>query len=84
MATRTQVPLILAWAITVHKCQGMTLESLETNLQAFDYGMGYVALSHVKSLYMLMFTGFKPSKIKEHPKVLEFYQKLTNSGGLHK
>jgi len=78
MATRTQVPLILAWAVTVHKCQGMTLERLETDLcRAFDFGMVYVALSRVKSLDGLRLTGFNPSKIKAHPEVLDFYQKLT-------
>lgn len=78
MATRTQVPLILAWAVTVHKCQGMTLDRLETDLsRAFDYGMVYVALSRVKNLDGLRLTGFNPSKIKAHPKVLDFYQRLT-------
>lgn len=57
----------------MHKCQGMTLERLETNLQAFDYGMGYVALSRVKSLDGPRFTRFKLYKIKAHPKVLDFY-----------
>jgi len=82
VASRRQVPLILAWAVTVHKCQGMTLERLETDLsRAFDFGMVYVALSRVKNLDGLWLKGFKPSKIKAHPKVLDFYQKLTSSTG---
>lgn len=44
------VPLILSWAITIHKCQGMTLSKAVIELDGFDYGMEYVALSRVKTL----------------------------------
>ena len=65
VAKRTQVPLALAWAITIHKCQGMTLDRIETNLsKAFGCSMVYVALSRVRSLKGLHLTGFDPSKIK--------------------
>jgi ATP-dependent DNA helicase PIF1 len=77
VAKRTQVPLLLAWALSVHKCQGMTLDRVETDLsRAFDYGMVYVALSRVKSLEGLQLIGFDPSKIKVHKKVAQFYDKL--------
>ncbi|KAJ4950143.1 hypothetical protein NE237_026975 [Protea cynaroides] len=76
-ATRMQLPLILAWALSIHKCQGMTLDCLHTDLsRAFGCGMVYVALSRVRSLDGLHLSGFSPSKIKAHPKVLEFYQNL--------
>ncbi|KAK6157517.1 hypothetical protein DH2020_011765 [Rehmannia glutinosa] len=73
VARRRQIPLILSWALSIHKCQGMTLDKLHTDLsRVFDFGMVYVALSREKfgGLYL---SGLEPSKIKAHPKVLEFY-----------
>ncbi|XP_073050564.1 ATP-dependent DNA helicase pfh1-like [Primulina eburnea] len=78
VAARRQIPLILSWALSIHKCQGMTLEKLDTNLlRVFDFGMVYVALSRVKSLGGLHLSGLNPKKIKAHPKVLQFYQKFS-------
>lgn len=76
-----QVPLILAWAVTIHKSQGATLEKAQMNLgtSVFTYGQSYVALSRVKSLEGVFLTSFNPQKIKADPKVMEFYTRFYES-----
>ena len=67
-----QLPLRLAWAITVHKSQGMTLDSASVDLtKCFEYGMGYVAISRVRSLEGLHLHGLNKRAFEIHPKVLE-------------
>jgi ATP-dependent exoDNAse (exonuclease V) alpha subunit len=64
-ASISQIPLRLAWAITVHKSQGMTLEAARIDLRkAFVEGMGYVALSRVKNLSSLYLTGINQMALR--------------------
>ncbi len=71
LARVTQVPLRLAWAITVHKSQGMSLDGALVDLkQAFEYGQGYVALSRLRSLSGLHLLGFNERALEVHPEVL--------------
>ncbi|GAC1498979.1 MAG: hypothetical protein NVS1B10_01230 [Candidatus Saccharimonadales bacterium] len=72
-----QLPLRLAWAITIHKSQGMSLDAAEIDLsQAFTPGMGYVALSRVKRLDGLYLRGINQMALRLHPSIREFDAKL--------
>ena len=74
----SQVPLILSWALTIHKSQGSTLDAAEIDVGSgiFECGQTYVALSRVKSLNGLYLTSFDVGKIKINKKVKEFYELL--------
>jgi ATP-dependent DNA helicase PIF1 len=73
-----QLPICLAWALTIHKIQGATLSTAEMDLgsSVFEYGQAYVALSRVQSLEGLYLINFLANKIKAHPKVIEFYKTI--------
>ena len=75
----SQVPLILAWALTIHKSQGATLDAAEIDVGSgiFECGQTYVALSRVKSLEGLYLTSFDAKRIRINKKVKEFYESLT-------
>ena len=79
--TKKQIPLKLAWAISIHKSQGCTLDFVEISIGSsiFAYGQAYVALSRVRNLEGLFIKSLKFKKIKPHPKVLDFYKNINNS-----
>ena len=73
-----QVPLILSWALTIHKSQGATLDTAEIDVGSgiFECGQTYVALSRVKSLEGLYLTSYDAKRIRINKKVKEFYEAL--------
>jgi ATP-dependent DNA helicase PIF1 len=76
---RVQIPLVLAWATTIHKCQGSTLTHAITDLRdAFCNAQGYVTLSRLKSLDGLYLIGIDYSKFKCDPRVKTYYDCLSN------
>jgi len=79
VAKRVQVPLILAWALSIHKAQGQTLSRVKVDLgKVFERGQAYVALSRATTQAGLQVLRFEPRKVMVHPKVTSFYLKLTS------
>ncbi|CDO75871.1 hypothetical protein BN946_scf184672.g4 [Trametes cinnabarina] len=77
-ATREQVPLILAWALSIHKSQGQTLERVRVDLnKIFEKGQAYVALSRATSMEGLQVLHFDPAKVRVHPRVLQWMTETT-------
>ena len=76
----SQLPLRLAWAITIHKSQGMSLDAAEVDLsRAFTPGMGYVALSRVRSLPGLYLRGVNNMALAMHPVIHKFDSQLRDA-----
>lgn len=75
---KIQIPLILAWAITIHKAQGMSLDFLKTDIgkDIFEYGQVYVVLSRIRNIEGLSLLNIDYSKIKAHPKIISYYSDL--------
>ena len=78
--TRNQFPLVLAWATTIHKVQGLTLNELVVDMKGgrFSPGQAYVAFSRVKSLDKLHLINFQSSAITKSIKVQEEMTRLRN------
>ncbi len=75
-ATRIQVPLLLSYAISSHKSQGLTITGAVVACigKAFSFGQVYVMLSRVRTLSQLYLTDFDPSKVTAHPAAVAFYK----------
>ncbi len=77
LASIVQYPLRLAWAITVHKSQGMSLDAVEVDLsKSFEKGMGYVALSRVRTLDGLTILGINDNALRVNDEVMIVDEKL--------
>jgi ATP-dependent DNA helicase PIF1 len=76
---RRQIPLKLAYALTIHKSQGTTLDSalIDIGTSTFECGQAYVALSRVKDLQSLYVWDVEPTAFRAHPKVLKFYEQIS-------
>ncbi len=71
-ASVSQIPLRLAYAMTVHKSQGMSMDAAIIDLsKAFEYGQGYVALSRVRRLSGVFLIGLNARALEVHPEILE-------------
>lgn len=80
LARRVQLPLILAWSLSIHKSQGQTLPKVKVDLKrVFEKGQAYVALSRAVSRSGLQVLNFNKDKIMAHPKVNKFYDSLMST-----
>jgi ATP-dependent DNA helicase PIF1 len=73
-----QIPLCLAWALTIHKIQGatLTMADIDVGSQIFECGQTYVALSRVQSLNGLYLSAFNPNRIRINESVYAFYSSI--------
>lgn len=79
VSSRDQYPLRLAYGITIHKSQGMTLDKLVVDCnRIFECGQAYVALSRIKTLDGLYLRSFNPNKVVVNEEVINFYDSLKN------
>ena len=77
----SQVPLILAWAMTIHKSQGLTLDKISCDLSdIFSPGQAYVALSRARSLSSIFIESINFDRISSNREAANFYQKLNSIG----
>ena len=84
VASIQQIPLRLAWAITIHKSQGMSLDAAEIDLsKSFERGMGYVALSRVRKLDNIKLIGINQMALEVSPDVVEKDKEFKKLSGLN-
>lgn len=84
LASYSQIPLCLAWAITVHKSQGMTLDAAEMDLsRTFEVGQGYVALSRLRGLDGLKLLGMNQNTLKLDEWVYRIDKRLLELSAIH-
>jgi hypothetical protein len=77
-ARREQVPLRLAWALTIHKSQGQTLDKVQVSLEGcFERGQAYVALSRARSVQGLQVKGFNVKRVKTDALARDFHAALS-------
>jgi ATP-dependent DNA helicase PIF1 len=77
VAVRWQLPLKLAYAVTIHKSQGSTLTNVFTDVSGcFEYGQSYTALSRATNLPAMHVRGLQASVVKAHPRAVAFYSAL--------
>jgi ATP-dependent exoDNAse (exonuclease V) alpha subunit len=85
LAQVEQLPLRLAWAITVHKSQGMSMDAAEIDLsKSFVPGQGYVALSRLRSISGLKLMGLNDVALSVHKDVAEFDRQLLDQSAKHR
>ncbi|KAG5646037.1 hypothetical protein DXG03_004460 [Asterophora parasitica] len=81
-ASRLQVPLILAWAMSVHKSQGQTLTRVKVDLgRTFEKGQAYVAISRATTMEHLQIMNFQPGMIMAHPRVIQWHEQWLSEIG---
>jgi ATP-dependent exoDNAse (exonuclease V) alpha subunit len=77
IATINQIPVVLAWGLTIHKVQGITIGKIIVDFDTiFTQGQAYVALSRCKNAEYLRVINYNPNKIMVDKKALEFYNSL--------
>lgn len=80
LCSRVQLPLMLAWALSIHKSQGQTLQKVKIDLtRIFENGQAYVALSRAVSRDGLQVLNFRREKVRAHQEVVNFYETLSST-----